>query len=564
MPDNAKQILKDVLAQNNQAFAPELSDQDYFEIFCAEHILKDFDLTYEELESGVVDGEHDGGMDCIYDFVNKELIRDDFDGSEIRGDVDIELHILQCKTSGGFNEAPLNRLISATRHLLKLDSDYDSLTQYNDSVKGALDAFRQVYRGLAGKFPNLKICYHYVAKSAGIRTQRNVQLKAEELKNTVRELFPDVEVDVFFLGARHLLDLARRRPKTTHELRVSRHLSDPGGYIALSPIQEYVNFLKDQDGRVQSELFESNVRDFQGNTEVNAEIKKTLRDDTEVDFWWMNNGITIIASRATLTGDTVTMESPQIVNGVQTSTQIARNFVAGQDEHRNIMVKIVCSEHEETRDKIIKATNSQNAIQPATLRATDKIQRDIEDALSSVGLFYDRRKNFYKNEGKPVKRIISIPLMAQSIMTIVLQRPDSARARPASLIKRDKDYSKVFSPHYPIGLYANAAVLIRRIESVLKGRSEMSAKDRNNLRFFVLFWLTASLANDPQPTPQGVAELDVENVYDGEIETAIDEVWKLYESLGKSDQVAKGRELVNATIFAVSKRVKDPKRHVGD
>ena len=249
------------------------------------------------------------------------------------------------------------------------------------------------------------------------------------------------------------------------------------------------------------------------------------------------------------------MENPQIVNGLQTSTQIAQFSEATLGDDRSVLVKIISSTDEETRDKIIKATNSQNAIQPATLRATDKIQRDIEEALKSVGLFYDRRKNFYKNDGKPVAKIISIALMAQSVMTIVLGRPDSARARPASLIKRNEDYSRVFNESFPITLYTNAAILIRRIESVLKSRPEMTAKDRNNLRFFVLFWLVADLTADPRPTPQGVADLDAKAVTYGQIKSAVEEVWKLYEDLGKTDQAAKGTELRKATLASVQSRL---------
>jgi hypothetical protein len=42
-------------------------------------------------------------------------------------------------------------------------------------------------------------------------------------------------------------------------------------------------------------------------------------------------------------------------------------------DRRSVMVKILSSEDDETRHKIIKATNSQNAVQPTTLRATNKI-----------------------------------------------------------------------------------------------------------------------------------------------------------------------------------------------
>ena len=174
-----------------------------------------------------------------------------------------------------------------------------------------------------------------------------------------------------------------------------------------------------------------------------------------------------------MTGDTVTIENPQIVNGLQTSTQVAKYCSVDSEDGRKVMIKIVSSENEEVRDKIIKATNRQNPIQPATLRATDKIQRDIEAALKSVGLFYDRRKNYYKNQDKPLDKIVSIPLMAQALMAVILGRPDAARARPSSLIKKDDDYSSVFSEGFPIGVYTAIAELIRRVDVVLKNRAQL-------------------------------------------------------------------------------------------
>src|SRR5262249_51966813 len=152
----SQQILNDVLSQQRQDLVPQVSEQDYFEMFCAEQILKDFDLSYDEINAGIVDGEHDGGVDSIYGFVNGELIFEDFDVTPFKKDVRIELHIIQSKTSGGFSEVPVNKLISLTRHLLKLDADYTQFPQYNGAVKATVDNFRSVYRRLASRFPTLK------------------------------------------------------------------------------------------------------------------------------------------------------------------------------------------------------------------------------------------------------------------------------------------------------------------------------------------------------------------------------------------------------------------------
>ena len=563
MVDNSQQLLNDVLAQQRQDRAHDLSDQDYFELFSAEQILKDFNLSYEELQAGIVDGEHDGGIDSAFAFVNGELVYEDFDCSPFKKDVRIELHIIQSKTSGGFSESPINRLISSSQHLLLLQADFDDLPQYSDAVKSVLNNFRQTYRALASTFPSLHLFYYYASKSATAEIHQNLRLKANELESIASDLFPDAEVSFQFLGARSLLDMARKRPKTTYDLRVNKTLNDVDSYVVLSPLGEYVDFLKDAEGNIRGELFESNVRDFQGATEVNADIVKTLKDEEVVDFWWMNNGVTILASRATHNGDIVTIENPQIVNGLQTSTQIAAHFEPSEKDNRSVMVKIVSSEDEETRDKIIKATNSQNGIQPATLRATDKIQRDIEEALKSTGLFYDSRKNYYKNEGKSADKIISIALMAQAVMTILLGRPDSARARPSSLIKKDEDYSKVFSEGYPVEVYTKAAALMRRVGLVLKSRSEMTSRDRSNMRFYVLFWISRVLVQSMEPRAAQVARIDLKGLDDGDIEAATDEVWKLYEELGRSDQVAKGPDLRKAVVNSLQEELKKKRRGGG-
>ncbi|GAI16788.1 unnamed protein product, partial [marine sediment metagenome] len=66
-------------------------------------------------------------------------------------------------------------------------------------------------------------------------------------------------------------------------------------------------------------LFEANVRDYQGKVEVNKAIGNTLLSAYSEDFWWLNNGVTVVASQASLSGKTLVVEDPQIVNGLQTS-----------------------------------------------------------------------------------------------------------------------------------------------------------------------------------------------------------------------------------------------------
>lgn len=548
MNDNSRQLLHIVLQQRRQERAPHLSEQDYFEMFCAEQILKNFKLSYDELQAGIVDGEHDGGIDSAYAFVNGELICEDFDASAFQKQkaIQVELHLIQSKTSGSFKEAPVNCLISATRHLLDIEANYSELTQYNESVKAVLNRFLKEYRDLVPKFPALKIRYYYASRNAAAIIHSNLDKKRDELVHIAKYLFPGADVAMEFLGARHLYELAQTRPETTYQLKVKKNLSATDAHVVLTPLSDYVSFIKDSEGQIRQDLFEFNVRDFQGNTEVNQDIATTLQKEKVIDFWWMNNGVTILASKATLNGDVITMENPQIVNGLQTSKQIAEHSDPNSDNSHSIMIKIISSEDSETRDKIIKATNSQNKIQHASLRATERVQRDIENALKNVDLYYDRRKNYYKNKGKPCDRIIGIPLMAQAIMSIICAKPDYARARPSSLIKTDDRYSEIFLDKFPVDLYVNAALLFRRTRAALRTRSEMTPSDRTNLRFYVLYWLVASATRSVKPKPEQVAKLNPDQITDNEIEAAINAVSTPFIDLGRNDSVAKGRELINS------------------
>lgn len=544
LSDNAKSILSDVISQRKAEAAPEISDEDYFEIFSAEQILKDFELSYEELESGIVDGEHDGGIDSAYVFVDDELVREDSEVADFKKPKEIEFHIIQSKSQNGFSESGIDKIISTARNLLSLSADYEDFYQYNGQVKAVFDRFRTVYRGLANKFPKLKIVIHYAAKSADSVIHANLKAKRRELVDQIQSMFEEASVEFCFLGAKELLAFARKQPNKTFELRVSKALNGENGYVVLCRLKDYDSFLRDGGEAVRTDLFESNVRDYQGSTEVNGEIATSLGGDPTVDFWWLNNGVTLLGSRATLSGSIVTVENPQIVNGLQTSSQIAAHF--DQDgvstDDRMLMVKIVTSEDEEIIDKIIKATNSQNSVPPASLRATDKIQRDIEHALKSKGLFYDRRKNFYKNQGKSAAKIVSIPLLAQALMTLLRAEPDNARARPSSLIKKDEVYKSLFSESHPLDAYSTAALLTKKVEVQLKKRANLTSRDRNNLRFYVLYWSAGWEAKSVAISAEKIAKIKMDNIVDQDIDEAIDSVLDLFSAAGGSDQVAKGAE----------------------
>jgi AIPR protein len=544
---NDQIILDQALDQERARRVPSASKSNFFEMYVIEQLLKDADLSDEEIESGLVGDGGDGGIDGIYVFANGDLVREDFDASSLKKSVVLEVVIIQSKLSPGFDEDTLNRFIAVTNDLFDLSKTVDNFAQvYNEGVRSAIGNFRSVYKDLAARFPSLQFRYVYASRGDSQSVHQNVSRKVKILEKAVLTLFSSAKFSFDFIGASNLLSLARRQPITSFDLKVSESISAQGGYIALVRLKEFEAFIRDDNKQLRKNLFEANVRDYQGATQVNDEIQKSLSAKGSEDFWWLNNGVTIIAAKAVQSGKTLTIEDPQIVNGLQTSTEIYKYFSSANTEgdERSVMVRVIVPGKGESSDRIIKATNSQTTIPPASLRATDKVHRDIEEYLKPFGLFYDRRKNMHKNEGRAVEQIISIPLMAQSIMSICMQRPDDARARPSSLLKRDDDYAKIFNPEHPIELFLLAGSLVKAVQSNLRSRDDLQPKDRNNLLFYIVMHVAACLAGKARPSVKELSTIKVEEITARIIDGSFKSVKARYDALGASDAVAKGTQLL--------------------
>lgn len=549
MPSNDVIILDEFIKQRHENLEPSTSDGEFFELFTAEQVLKDFDLSYDEIDSGIVGGGNDGGIDAIYTFVNDELVNEDSDYSHLRHNIELHLVIIQAKLHAGFGETPIERFITVSQDILNLSKNPDSMSDiYNGKILESIQRFRGAHNMLLTRFPKLRITYYYASR--GTTQSTGVKRKVEKLKEVVKGYFRKAECVFKFLGATELLSLARSLPQSTHTLSLAENpISSDGqiGFVCLVKLQDYYDFLKDEHGQLRRNIFEANVRDYQGPTAVNDDIRQALIDKTGEDFWWLNNGVTVIATKAAQSGKLLTIEDPQIVNGLQTSVVIFEYLgKGGITDDRKVLVRVIVPTENASRDRVIKATNSQTAVQQASLRATDKIHRDIEEYFRPRNIFYDRRKNFHKNEGKPRNKIVSIPYLAQTMMAIVLKRPDTARARPSSLLKKDADYEKVFNPILPISTYYVCTIVMRRIEERLRELEKLETKDKNNLRFYVAMYAIYCKLSNWYASAAEISVINVDDFSNGFLDQCINIVLDQYTKLGANDQIAKGSSLLEA------------------
>jgi hypothetical protein len=562
MGTNDQIILRQIVQQKIDEMESKPTEGEFFERFVSEQVLKNYDLSYDEIEAGIVGGGNDGGIDAIYVLINGELIKIDSDISEFRRNIRIDLFIIQAKATNSFSETSVEKLINSTNDLLNFSVSILSLrAHYNAKLVEIIEKFRKAYHSLLTKHPKLYVTYIYASCGDTDEIHHNVEWRKNKLRDAVAQLL-DSNFEFQFQGASELLQKFRKVPSTSIDLQLlenatSTTFNEKQGYLCLVSLINFYKFITD-DGHIRKNIFEANIRDYQGKVEVNEGIKATLEEVVASDdFWWLNNGITIIATSGTIVGKTISLEEPQIVNGLQTSTEIYNYFNDNHStsDNRSILVRIIVTSDSASRDKIIKATNSQTAISAASLHATDKVQRNIESLfLLKGGLYYDRRKNFYKNQGYPRDKILSIPYLAQAVNAMALREPDNSRGRPASLLKDDKNYTRIFNDRNSINLYWICATTMKKIEAYMKSKeANLPSEEKYNLVFHVAMYVTLVMMGGSNYQPKDVVKIYPDEITPDILAYCLKQVVNVFHRLSVEsnrpiDVLAKNRESTNALL----------------
>ena len=511
-------LLESRLQQQRNETHPAANEDEYFLISSIDTVLRFRGLSYQEIEDGIVEGGNDGGIDAVYTFYNGVLIEDEIEATAT-DKPQIDLEIIQAKNERGFKEVALQRLLDHLPLLLQLDDNSALRREFNEQVLERFGIFRALILRVGSKFPELTIRVRYVTKSIDVPNQK-VLLKAERLKERIKESFQISVPEVDFVGAADLNARARQRLSAAVELRVSEGpiSADKGGSVCLVSLADYYNFITDENARLRDEIFDENVRGYEGATVINRAIAESLRqgDKSDIDFWWLNNGVTILGKRIHPSGKRLMIEDPQIVNGLQTSRNIFQYFhslrsdstLSDEGRSRQVLVRVIEAADEKVSAQVIKATNSQNRISVATLRSTEPFQRNIEQFFAQHGLYYERKKNQYKNQNKPRDSIIEVLELAQALAAIVLCQPQSARGRPSALV-RDPLYGKLFNKTAPLAAYLTAVRIMHNIDGYLESsHTYMKRPDRSNIRFHLARAATAFALSSSKPKMITIPKLD--------------------------------------------------------
>ncbi|MFB2582144.1 AIPR family protein [Herbiconiux sp. P15] len=543
-----------------------------FEVLSSELVLSNTGLTAEEIEAGVVGGSRDGGLDGVHIFVNGELLGEDSDYFEDPPTVpstlrnpSIVVDLVQAKESAGFSETAVILAAESASKLLDPDRDTDSLRgTFSDEVLEVTGRFVRVLDVLRTRHPTVDIRFTYCSTGDSSNLHPNVVQALRDFETKICAQVYGATSSATALGASNFVAFLRRRPTydglqlVVEELMPHERDGGDPSWITLVTLGNYIKFLTDENGGYRDYLFTENVRAYDRNTPVNSEIEKTLRDEHSPEFWWLNNGVTIIGAKVTAPGKRLAIDDVQIVNGLQTSETIWQVLHSAKPTNpllaHRVLVRVIPTTDKKVRNKIIRATNAQTPVRAEGLRATDDVQLQIEEFLLDDGYYYDRRRNYYKNMGKPRARIVGIRQLAQDLLTWTKFRPDDARARPNDYLTSNARHDFLFSPLLPREIFSWVIDAQTTVENYLARRTELDAAARNDLGFLVASVASESVVDRARDVAQKLVDSGPASstLSDARVGAAYRKVLKAIDAAQQADPKARRDQLVKNATFVES------------
>ncbi|MBW4434747.1 MAG: hypothetical protein KME28_24310 [Pelatocladus maniniholoensis HA4357-MV3] len=135
MTGNDSIVLDNIIRQRNNNSDNVLPDDEFFEIFTFEQILKKYDLSYDELNYGKIGGGDDGGIDGFFLFINNGFVSEDTEFDNFNKSPYIQLFLIQSKRSDSFSEKAIEKWISTTMNIFDLQRKAEGRGQKAEGKK---------------------------------------------------------------------------------------------------------------------------------------------------------------------------------------------------------------------------------------------------------------------------------------------------------------------------------------------------------------------------------------------------------------------------------------------
>jgi len=254
--------------------------------------------------------------------------------------------------------------------------------------------------------------------------------------------------------------------------------------------------LVEMDGIQSGGLFDYNVRQYLGRTNVNRDIAKSVSDSMEhANFLLYHNGIAIVAERVDTSVDgSVTIENYVVVNGCQ-SLSVLWDHRAKVTSDLRILARIIeLDRSSPLMDRITHHSNNQNGIRPRDFQSNNPIQlrlrAEFEDAYAGEILYLISRGGYVPAGVESIDN----ELAARVLLVFDLERPWNAHETYKLF---DELHSEVFArPEVNASRIVALVDLFYVIVAVAPKLRTPRLANLTLAKFFLLYLVRQALDND--------------------------------------------------------------------
>jgi AIPR protein len=445
----------------------------------------------------------DTGIDGISIIVNGCLVTEPEeieDLCETNGYLDVTFVFVQAETSSSFDSSKIGQFGFG---VVDFFNENPALPR-NDDVKQKGLVLNEIYNR-SSKFkrgnPN---CYLYYVTTGKWVNDQNLTVRKQSVESDLNDLgilrnvsfkcIDATNIQTFYRDSKNSISCEIHFPERTVLPEIT---GVQQAYIGVLKASEYLKLIQNSDEEIIHSLFYDNVRHWQEWNPVNKEIRETLLDFNQQEYFPIfNNGITIVARSINPTGNKFLLEDYQVVNGCQTSYVLYESKENLNDDVR-IPVRLIATDNQEIKNAIIKATNRQTQVSDDQLVALTDFPKKLEDFFPSFEaqkrLYYERRSRQYNSvDGIEKVRVINMTTLVRAFASVFLDLPHRTTRNYKALLKSVG--TVIFNTDHKLQPYYVAAFAHYRLEYLF--RSQIIGRELKAARYHLLMcfrYLASSL-----------------------------------------------------------------------
>ena len=394
-----------------------------------------------------IGGFEDMGIDGIGIKINGILIRDIDEAKDLVSKfprIEVEFIFIQSKYKSNFDKGEFNNFVDGAREFLSENQKQPHSVEIKEliKIKDFLISDKAVFKWEDN--PTVRLYYVVMGKWHDSKHQLAL---AELLKEDIGRLNTYKEPFVHFIdlfGFKSILDSNDNNFEVVINSIDTMPLTSVEGVdnscILMCYASELNKLLTTNEGIIRKSLFDDNVRDFQGDNNINSEISKTIKNEPE-KFALLNNGITIVCEKYIPSNRQITIKNPQIVNGCQTSHVI---FNCSDDNDTlfkvPLVIKVISTENNEITNQIVRGTNRQNIVLDEAFETTKPFHKELEEFFNALSpeyekFFYERRSRQYDhNPSINQFEKLNLRIIIHAFVSMFLNEPHLSHRHESKLL----------------------------------------------------------------------------------------------------------------------------------